>query len=131
MIGYGMIGFVMVGTNNLQTSAKFYDLILLPLGLTKVFVGERYIGYASKDNKDEIEFYITKPHNQEKATYGNGTQISFLADSKLSVDKFYNIALQNGGLDEGSPGPRPSDTSGYYAYIRDFSGNKICAYAKI
>ena len=126
-----MIGFVMIGTNNLKTSSKFYDLILLPLGLTKVFTGDRYIGYASKDKKSEIEFYITKPHNKKKATYGNGTQISFLADSKLSVNKFYDIALKNGGLDEGAPGPRPSDTSGYYAYVRDADGNKICAYARI
>ena len=44
------------------------------------------------------------------------------------VNKFHAIGLENGGLDEGTPGPRHGDD--YYAYIRDLDGNKICAYTK-
>ena len=124
-----MIGFIMIGTNDLQASSKFYDKVLVPLGLCKVETNERYIGYAQKNNLKEIEFYITKPFNNEKATYGNGTQVSFLADSKASVDSFHVIALENGGLNEGMPGPRPSGSTTYYAYVRDLDGNKICAYS--
>ena len=124
-----MIGFVMVGTNNLQASSKFYEEVLAPLGLVKVESAERYIGYAQKNKLEKIEFFITKPFDKEKATYGNGTQVSFLVDSKTSVDKFHAIALENGGLNEGMPGPRPSNSTTYYAYIRDPDGNKICAYS--
>ena len=121
----------MIGTNHLQASSKFYDKILTPLGLIKVESTKRYIGYAHKNNTEEIEFYITKPFNNEKATYGNGTQVSFLADSIALVDKFHAIALKNGALNEGLPGPRPSSSKIYYAYIRDLDGNKICAYSNI
>ncbi len=59
------------------------------------------------------------------ATFGNGTQITLLADSKETVEKFYEIAISKGATDEGGPGVR-SDGN-YYAYIRDLDGNKIAA----
>jgi len=118
-------GFMMVGTNNLTDSERFYNAIFVPLDLSKVLTTERYIGYAKKDNLQEIKFYITKPFNKKPATYGNGTQISFLVDSKKTVEEFHAIGLKNGGNNEGSPGIRSGD---YYAYIRDLDGNKICAY---
>ena len=119
----------MVGTNDLQASSKFYDEVLAPLGLIKVETSETYVGYAQQNNQEEVEFYITKPFNKEKATYGNGPQISFLVDSRKLVDSFHAIALENGGLNEGEPGPRPSDSTFYYAYIRDLDNNKICAFS--
>ena len=121
-------GFMMVGTNNLTDSEKFYNAIFSPLDLTQVLTTERYIGYAQKDNPKEIKFYITKPVNKKPATYGNGTQISFLVDTKKKVEEFHMIGLKNGGTNEGLPGIRSSD---YYAYIRDLDGNKICAYCTL
>ena len=47
-----------------------------------------------------------KPHNKEEATFGNGTMITFTAESKESVINIYNLALKLGGKDEGKPGPR-------------------------
>ena len=116
---------MMVGTNNLTDSEIFYNAIFVPLDLSKVLTTERYIGYAQKDNPREIKFYITKPVNKKPATYGNGTQISFLVDSKKKVEEFHMIGVKNGGTNEGSPLIRSGD---YYAYIRDLDGNKICAY---
>jgi len=124
-----MLGFVTIGTNNIQESCKFYDSILPLLGLKKVVITESYIGYAKKNNLEKIEFYLIKPFNKEIATCGNGTMIAFLTDSRLNVDNFHKIAIENGAIDEGLPGLRPSDGSVYYAYIRDVQGNKICAYS--
>ncbi len=121
-------GFMMVGTNNLAESEKFYNAIFLPLDLCQVLTTENYIGYAQKDNLKEIKFYITKPVNKKPATYGNGTQISFLVDTKKKVNEFHMIGLKNGGINEGLPGIRSGD---YYAYIRDLDGNKICAYCSL
>jgi len=121
-----MLGFIMIGTNNLEASSKFYDAILLPLGIIKVLSTERYIGYAKKNYSKKIELYLTKPYNKEPATNGNGTMIALQTNSRTSVDKFHAIALENCGVNEGSPGPRHDDN--YYAYIRDADGNKICAY---
>ena len=118
-----VISFVMVGTNDLSKSSNFYDSVLVHLGLNKVTITERYIGYGRSN--DDVKFYITKPHNKETATFGNGTMVALSADTKEAVDKFYKTALENGATDEGKPGVR-SDGN-YYSYIRDLDGNKITA----
>ena len=123
-----MIGFVMIGTNDLQKAVEFYDVLLETINLKRVVTNEKYVGYSSKKKPEEIEFYVTNPVNKEKATYGNGTQISFVVESKETVDKFYNLGIKLGGKDEGTPGIRSGD---YYCYIRDLDGNKICSFARI
>ena len=123
-----MIGFAMVGTNDLKKAIKFYDDLLETLNLKRTVTNEKYAGYSSKESSEDIEFYVTNPANKEKATYGNGTQISFIVSSKEIVDKFYNLGIKLGGKDEGAPGVRSGD---YYCYIRDLDGNKICTFSKI
>ena len=123
-----MIGFVMVGTNNLDKAINFYDKLLNTIELQRVVTNEKYAGYASKNKPDEVEFYVTNPVNKDKASFGNGTQISFLVKSKDLVNNFYNTGIKLGGKDEGAPGVRSGD---YYCYLRDLDGNKICAFAKI
>ena len=123
-----MIGFVMVGTNNLNKAISFYDVLLETINLKRIVTNEKYAGYSSNENPENIEFYVTNPANKEKATYGNGTQISFLVNSKDTVDKFYNLGIKLGGKDEGAPGIRSGD---YFCYLRDLDENKVCAFAKI
>ena len=120
-----LIGFVMVGTNNLEKSSKFYDDALVHLGMKRVSVTERYIGYGHSSEDSGVKFYITKPHNKENATAGNGTMVALAAETKEAVDKFHKTALENGAVDEGTPGIR-SDGN-YYGYVRDHDGNKITA----
>ena len=120
-----VIGFVMVGTNDLEKSSKFYDAVLVHLDLKRVAITERYIGYGHSNDGDQVKFYVTKPLNKESATFGNGSMVALSADTKEAVDKFYKTALENGAADEGKPGIR-SDGN-YYGYIRDLDGNKITA----
>ena len=120
-----ILDFVMVGSNDYKKSSEFYDAILEPLKLKKTVTTEKYIGYAHSSDPDKTQFYVTSPVNGEPATFGNGTQITLLAESKEAVEKFYEIAMSKGATDEGGPGVR-SDGN-YYAYIRDFDGNKIAA----
>tara|TARA_B100000965_G_C19298446_1_gene629046 strand:+ start:330 stop:713 length:384 start_codon:yes stop_codon:yes gene_type:complete len=119
-----VIGFVMVGTNDLEKSSKFYDAVLVHLGLKKITITERYIGYGHPSD-DNVKFYITKPHDKETATFGNGTMVALSAETKEAVDKFHATALENGATDEGKPGIRSDEN--YYGYIRDLDGNKITA----
>jgi|TARA_B100000787_G_C15958831_1_gene192284 predicted lactoylglutathione lyase len=123
-----MIGFVMIGTNDLVKAINFYDILLQAIDLKRTVTNEKYIGYSSKKNPKEIKFYVTNPVDKKKATYGNGTQISFVVKSKEIVDNFYNLGIKLGGKDEGAPGIRSGD---YYCYIRDLDGNKICSFARI
>ena len=120
-----VISFVMVGTSDLDKSSKFYDAIFIHLGLKKVTTTERYIGYSHSNDPHEVKFYLTKPHNKEPATIGNGSMVALLAESKEVVIKFHKTAIENGAVDEGAPGIR-SDGN-YYGYIRDLDGNKITA----
>ena len=78
----------MVGTNDLDSSAKFYDTLLNIIGLKAIYSDDKCIGYAERDESD-IEFYVTKPANGDPATFGNGTQVSFLTDSREKVEKFH------------------------------------------
>ena len=51
----------MVGTNDLEKSSKFYDAILAHLGMKRVTITERYIGYGHSSEDSGVKFYITKP----------------------------------------------------------------------
>ena len=123
-----MIGYVMVGTNNLDQSIIFYDELLEILNLERTEKDNVCAGYSPKGENGKVEFYVTKPVNKEKATIGNGSQISFLTSSRIIVDKFHEIGLKLGGTSEGSGGERPEGSGVYYSYIRDLDGNKICAF---
>ena len=120
-----MFSFVTLGTNNLEKSKSFYNELLSSIGIVLVEEDDRYVGYAKKDSQN-IEFYLMKPHNKEEATFGNGTMITFTAESKESVINTYNLALKLGGKDEGEPGPRHEEH--FYAYFRDLDGNKLCIF---
>ena len=120
-----MFSFVTLGTNNLEKSKSFYNELLSSIGIFILEEDDRYVGYARKDSQN-IEFYLMKPHNKEEATFGNGTMITFKAESKESVINTYNLALKLGGKDEGEPGPRHEEH--FYAYFRDLDGNKLCIF---
>ena len=123
-----MIGYVMVGTNNLNDAITFYDKVLEVIGLDRnETIEDDYAAYGAKGTKD-IEFYVTKPFNKKDATFGNGTQITFLTSSRSLVDKFHEVGLKAGGTSEGSGGERPEGSGVYYSYLRDLDGNKICAF---
>ena len=123
-----MIGYVMVGTNNLDKAIIFYDEVLKIINLTRKDTDDVCAGYTQNNGDGSIEFYVTKPVNKKTATFGNGTQVSFLVSSREIVDKFHEIALKAGGTSEGSGGERPEGSGVYYSYIRDLDGNKICAF---
>ena len=41
-----MIGFVMVGTNDLDKAIKFYDAMLETINLKRAVTNEKYAGYS-------------------------------------------------------------------------------------
>ena len=87
-----MIGYVMVGTNDLNKSITYYDTLLDLLDLIRVDTSDDYAAYAEKNNPDNIEFYVTKPANGDKANFGNGTQISFITYELYTCQYlFWNI----------------------------------------
>ena len=74
-------------------------------------------------------FSISKPINDEPASHGNGSTIGFVAADPATADKWHAAGIANGGTTcEDLPGVREGGSGKMYlAYLRDPSGNKICA----
>ncbi|MBX2823834.1 MAG: VOC family protein [Gammaproteobacteria bacterium] len=122
-----IISHITLGTNDYIRAAAFYDAVLKPLGFTRVPKPAGKPPLYAVDGKMP-HLYLYKPYDGRPATWGNGTHVAFQAASTQAVDRFYAAAMENGGADEGRPGPRPDYGPNYYAaYVRDPDGNKLQA----
>ncbi|MGH6786366.1 MAG: VOC family protein [Novosphingobium sp.] len=119
-----MIGYVTVGTNDLPRAAKFYDAIAAEMGTGRMMEFDSFIAWGTPGGGCGIA--ATKPFDGSAASVGNGGMAAIEARDTAQVHKLYEIALANGGSDEGPPGPRGE---GFYAaYFRDPDGNKLNAF---
>jgi len=51
--------------------------------------------------------------------------LAFVATNREAVDAFHRAGMQNGGRDNGAPGPRRSSTEYYAAFLIDPDGNNV------
>lgn len=119
-----MIGYVTVGTNDIDRAAKFYDPLFGSLGASRFFDTDTFIAWATGPSAPA--FSVTKPYDGNAATVGNGVMVAIAMDSTDKVDAFYAKALELGGTDEGAPGLRLDNF--YAGYFRDLDGNKLNAF---
>ncbi len=118
-----MIGYVTVGTNDLEKASAFYDALLGEIGAQRAMDMETFKAWS---NGGEAMFSVIKPFDGKAATVGNGVMVAIAAPDHATVDKLYAKAIELGGTDEGVPGMRGGDDSGFYAaYFRDLDGNKL------
>jgi catechol 2,3-dioxygenase-like lactoylglutathione lyase family enzyme len=125
-----MFSHIMVGANDIQQSKTFYDAILGALGHEPGVLDDN--GRVFYFTKSGI-FSITKPINGEPASAGNGSTVGFAAATPAAADAWHAAGLANGGTAcEDPPGIR-SGAAGklYLAYLRDPSGNKLCALHRV
>ncbi|WBY17210.1 VOC family protein [Erythrobacteraceae bacterium WH01K] len=123
-----MIGYVTLGTNDLQSRAKFYDAIAEELGFGRMMDFDTFIAWGEMGGAPGVA--LTQPYDGGEASVGNGTMVALQADRPEQVQRIYDIALEQGGQDEGAPGPRGDD--GFYAaYFRDLDGNKLNAFCMV
>lgn len=116
-----MIGYVTLGTNNIDRAAKFYDALLAEIGAKRIMEGDNFIAWGTSMAAPGLG--VIKPHNGLPATFGNGTMVALVLDSKEKVDKIYKKAIALGAIDEGAAGPRGDNF--YAGYFRDPDGNKL------
>jgi predicted lactoylglutathione lyase len=118
-----MIGYQMVGTNNFDEAAAFYDALMGEMGAQRMMEEKgSFIAWAR--DPSQPAFSICKPNDGEAATVGNGVMTAFMAANPEMVDDLYNRAIELGATCEGPAGPRGE--SGFYAgYCRDLDGNKM------
>lgn len=121
-----MFSHVMVGANDLDASRKFYDAVLGTIGIGPGVTDEKgRLFYLSPHGV----FAVTKPIDGKPATVANGATIGFTVGDPKSVDAWHAAGVANGGTSiEDPPGVRESNLGKMYlAYLRDPSGNKLCA----
>ena len=119
-----MIGYVTLGTNNLQRAVEFYDAIAGELGVSRMMEMDSFIAWGMPGGGAGIG--LTRPYDGNPATIGNGVMVALQAKDKAQVDRLYKLAMDLGATDEGGPGQR---SEGFYAaYFRDPDGNKLNAF---
>jgi len=124
-----MIGYVTVGSNDLEKSRSFYDALMPVLGANRIMeFGDNFTMYGTGMGKPG--FAVCKPYNGNAATVGNGNMTSIACNSRAKVDELYAKAIELGGSCEGPPGVRGEDGphAFYGAYFRDLDGNKLAAF---
>lgn len=122
-----MIGYSLLGTNNLARAAAFYDAVLGELGAKRFMQMERLISWRT--DEQSTGFGVCTPYDGKPASVGNGTMIALLASEPEDVQAVYNKAIELGGKDEGPPGTRFGNF--YAAYFRDLDGNKLNVFCQV
>lgn len=124
-----MIGYVTLGSNDLEKSRAFYDALMPVIGAGRIMeFGDNFTMYGTGMGKPGLA--VCKPYDGNAATAGNGNMASIAVDSRAKVDALHAKALELGGSCEGPPGVRGDEGPGafYGAYFRDPDGNKLAAF---
>jgi catechol 2,3-dioxygenase-like lactoylglutathione lyase family enzyme len=125
-----MFSHVMIGSNDIERSKRFYDAVLGVLGVGEPARNQNATGQERLFYRhDGGTFCVSQPINGEPATFGNGSTIGFKCNSPEQVRQFHDTAVAQGGTSiENPPGLREGKLGALYlAYVRDPDGNKLCA----
>lgn len=129
-----MLNHVVVGSNDIERSKRFYDALLGLLGAPEPYrdtapSGHQRLFYRHNGST----FCVSEPINGEAATAANGGTIGFKCESAEQVREFHDVAVAQGGTSiEGPPGLREGSVGAMHlAYVRDPDGNKLCAIFRV
>ena len=121
-----MFSHMMVGSNDIARSKKFYDALFAAIGAKpgNIDAKGRLVYFHNG-----AAFLVTQPIDGNPATYANGGTIGFAASSPEQADAWHAAGVAAGGTSiEEPPGVRAGNVGKMYlAYLRDPDGNKLCA----
>ena len=125
-----MFSHIMVGANDIQESKRFSDAVLGAMGYAEGVIDDKGRCFYFTDSGI---FALSKPIDGEAACHGNGSTIGFAASTPEIADAWHAAGVANGGETcEDAPGVREGAIGKLYlAYLRDPSGNKICALHRV
>ncbi len=129
-----MFNHIMLGSNDIERSKRFYDAVLGLLGAGEPLRNQSPSGHTRLFYRHNGNtFSVSEPINGEKATPANGSTIGFKCDSPEQVQAFHDTAIAHGGTSaEDPPGLRDGSLGAMHlAYVRDPDGNKLCALYRI
>lgn len=116
-----MIGYVTLGSNDVEKAATFYDALLAEMGANRMMESDSFVAWNTGPGQPGVS--VIKPNDGQPASVGNGVMIAIACDKPEMVDRLYNKAIELGAKDEGPAGPRGD--SFYAGYFRDLDGNKL------
>lgn len=125
-----MLSHVMIGTNDIERSQRFYDAVLGVLGAGPATRNVNATGQTRLFYRhDGSTFCVSEPIDGEPANVANGATIGFKCSSPEQLRQFHDVAVAQGGTSiEDPPGPRGSTPGALHlAYVRDPDGHKLCA----
>jgi catechol 2,3-dioxygenase-like lactoylglutathione lyase family enzyme len=121
-----MFSHVMVGSNDIARSKKFYDALFGAVGgKPGVQDAKGRLIYAHNGGL----LLVSQPIDGKAATHSNGGTIGFSMANSDQADAWHKAGAANGGTSiEDPPGIRQGGAGPMYlAYLRDPDGNKLCA----
>jgi catechol 2,3-dioxygenase-like lactoylglutathione lyase family enzyme len=120
-----MFTHVMVGSNDIARSKKFYDALFDAVGgKAGVQDARGRLIYAHEGGR----LMISPPIDGKAATHANGGTIGFAMKNPEQAAAWHKAGVENGGTSiEEPPGVRQGAAGALYlAYLRDPDGNKLC-----
>lgn len=117
-----MIDHVSLGVADLSRARRFYEPVLAELGLTLLVERAGTLGFG----KRYPEFWLNLREGMPPVDKATGVHVCLRATSDAAVDAFHATALEQGGTDDGAPGPRQAAMTTYHgAFVRDPDGNRL------
>ena len=108
-----MFDHVHLRVRDLRASARFYTLVLTPLGFERTTDGDELIEFGALSLSQEEP--LAAP-----------LHFAFLARTRAAVDAFHRAGIEAGYRDNGEPGLRPQYYGHYYAaYLLDPDDNNV------
>lgn len=116
-----MFSHIMIGSNDIDRSKKFYDALFGAMGVEPAAPDARgRLAYSHNGGR----FMVTKPNDGKPTSPHNGGTIGFQMKDAATAEAWHKAGVANGGTSiEDPPGVRPNGA--YLAYLRDPDGNKL------
>jgi catechol 2,3-dioxygenase-like lactoylglutathione lyase family enzyme len=125
-----MFSHIMVGSNDIARSKKFYDALFGVLGAQPATPDARgRLAYSHNGGR----FMVSKPIDGKTANGANGGTIGFTMSGPEQAKAWHDAGVANGGASiEDPPGIRQAAVGQLYlAYLRDPDGNKLCGLYRV
>jgi catechol 2,3-dioxygenase-like lactoylglutathione lyase family enzyme len=121
-----MFSHIMIGTNDVARSKKFYDALFTAMGAEAgVEDAKGRVAYSHNGGR----FMVSKPIDGKPATSLNGGTIGFSMSDAKQAEAWHKAGVANGGATiEDPPGVRANGA--YLAYLRDPDGHKLVGVAR-
>ena len=122
-----MIDHISIGVRDIEAAKTFYDAVLKPLGLMRLYDGPDFAAYG-RDDKDKLSLH----QGGEGWCPDPKVHIAFCAGSRQAVEAFHRMGLAAGGRDDGAPAIREDYADDYYAaFLKDPDGQRIEAVCRL